>query len=88
MYLRENHNSVLGIREYVLKSNSYFKSVSERFVEGWLAGTEELETETVAHNNKTEEGSDNSDDKTEPVYNLFAYPAEDNFAGVNKVIIN
>jgi hypothetical protein len=34
-YLRENHNSVLGMREYALEAGGAFKAVNETFVEHW-----------------------------------------------------
>eukprot|EP01026_Neomeris_dumetosa_P051267 TRINITY_DN4507_c0_g1_i3.p1 TRINITY_DN4507_c0_g1~~TRINITY_DN4507_c0_g1_i3.p1 ORF type:complete len:788 (-),score=106.11 TRINITY_DN4507_c0_g1_i3:276-2639(-) len=65
-YLRENHNSVLGIREYTLQNNGTFEAVDEEWVQNWC---DQSQIETSA----------NSQDV---VYNLFAFPAEDNFAGV------
>eukprot|EP00210_Caulerpa_lentillifera_P000805 g779.t1 len=65
-YLRENHNSVLGMREYVLREGGGFESVAEETVEDWL------QTPATPSGNGL----------TSPVYNLFSYPAEDNFAGV------
>lgn len=65
-YLRVNHNSVLGIRQYALEHGAQYESVEAPWVESWLGegpGTREVE------------GS-------EAAYSLFAFPAEDNFAGV------
>lgn len=36
-YLRENHNSVLGIREYALQHGASFEAVTEDVVENWIA---------------------------------------------------
>ena len=66
-YLRENHNSVLGIREYVLKSGGRFEDITEEGVNAWMA-------ETPNEAPSKARGS--------PNYHLFAYPAEENFAGV------
>eukprot|EP01023_Acetabularia_acetabulum_P007645 TRINITY_DN13364_c0_g2_i1.p1 TRINITY_DN13364_c0_g2~~TRINITY_DN13364_c0_g2_i1.p1 ORF type:complete len:803 (-),score=148.34 TRINITY_DN13364_c0_g2_i1:249-2657(-) len=65
-YLRENHNSVLGIREYTLKHGGTFESVAEEWVQQWTSSGQKEDHAT----------------NDEVVYNLFAYPAEDNFAGV------
>eukprot|EP00201_Polytomella_parva_P019889 CAMPEP_0175045484 /NCGR_PEP_ID=MMETSP0052_2-20121109/4452_1 /TAXON_ID=51329 ORGANISM="Polytomella parva, Strain SAG 63-3" /NCGR_SAMPLE_ID=MMETSP0052_2 /ASSEMBLY_ACC=CAM_ASM_000194 /LENGTH=457 /DNA_ID=CAMNT_0016309027 /DNA_START=682 /DNA_END=2052 /DNA_ORIENTATION=- len=35
-YLRENHNSVLGVREYALQAGGAYEAVDEMFVEQWL----------------------------------------------------
>ncbi|GMH33807.1 hypothetical protein BSKO_01641 [Bryopsis sp. KO-2023] len=68
-YLRENHNSVLGIREYVLAKGATFQSIDERLVESWLH--KGIDIDDPAGGNGSGE-----------VANLFAFPAEDNFAGV------
>eukprot|EP00198_Chlamydomonas_reinhardtii_P005516 XP_001694852.1 predicted protein [Chlamydomonas reinhardtii] len=34
-YLRENHNSVLGVREYALQGGGAFQAVNETFVDRW-----------------------------------------------------
>lgn len=66
-YLRENHNSVLGVREYVLKSGGRYEDLTEDQVEAWI---------------QQENPPNSSSDASSPAYHLFAYPAEDNFAGV------
>lgn len=68
-YLRENHNSVLGIREYVLANGATFQSVDERLVGAWSRGERDIDSPAE----RTGKGE---------VHNLFAFPAEDNFAGV------
>ena len=35
-YLRENHNSVLGIRQYALEHGACYQSVDEAGVRNWL----------------------------------------------------
>lgn len=67
-YLRENHNSVLGMREYALLNGGTFKAVDEKSVEQWLKDEGDLLVQ-----GPFSEGM--------PVHSLFAYPAEDNFAG-------
>jgi len=67
-YLRENHNSVLGVREYVLQSGGQFEDLTEEQVDQWISQTEQM-------------ASPETTSKT-PTYHLFAYPAEENFAGV------
>lgn len=78
-YLRENHNSVLGMREYALEAGGSFKAVNETFVEAWVRDEE------CGSNLIRLQGSDGAVRHMEgdegPVYNLFAFPAEDNFAG-------
>ena len=62
----QNHNSVIGIREYAKREGKGFRNVDE----------EDL-------NEIHEEVNENRFDK--PIhkpFSLFAYPAEDNFAGV------
>eukprot|EP00884_Botryococcus_braunii_P001647 jgi/Botrbrau1/11483/Bobra.0360s0010.1 len=70
-YLRENHNSVLGMREYAVLHGGKYRALSELQVEAWLQRDVGLDT--------LDEGDALSSDFT---YNLFAFPAEDNFAGV------
>lgn len=69
-YLRENHNSVLGVREYALQHGARFQSVDEESVWSWVNGNGALHTPTEEEEPET------------CAYNLFAYPPEDNFAGV------
>eukprot|EP00803_Ostreobium_quekettii_P001179 evm.model.scf_2321.2 EVM.evm.TU.scf_2321.2 scf_2321:18238-20607(-) len=69
-YLRENHNSVLGVRSYALDHGATFQSMDEAGIAGWVDG------DMVPDTN----GSGSDVEKC--TYNLFAFPAEDNFAGV------
>ena len=39
-YLRENHNSVLGMREYALDKGGHFQAMNETAVEAWIAEEE------------------------------------------------
>ncbi|KAL7722865.1 Molybdenum cofactor sulfurase [Entamoeba marina] len=79
MYLRQNHNSVLGIREYALQQNATFKTVTAEALNS--PKCEELFTGSC---NDVPFTSTKPTLTTPPndVYNLFAFPALDNFAGV------
>lgn len=70
-YTRENHNSVLGIREYALQRKARFQAVEEEWVEDWIAGHKEDD-----HFVHPAAGTPSA-----PVHSLFAFPAEENFAG-------
>eukprot|EP00192_Tetraselmis_astigmatica_P006998 CAMPEP_0117665662 /NCGR_PEP_ID=MMETSP0804-20121206/9940_1 /TAXON_ID=1074897 /ORGANISM="Tetraselmis astigmatica, Strain CCMP880" /LENGTH=786 /DNA_ID=CAMNT_0005473111 /DNA_START=68 /DNA_END=2428 /DNA_ORIENTATION=- len=76
VYLRENHNSVLGQREYALKSGASFQAVDEDWVDTWLyhGGMDSSDLEEDDQNGQAHQ--------SEPTYHLFAFPGEDNFAGV------
>jgi hypothetical protein len=67
------------MREYALEAGGTFKAVNETFVEAWAAGEE------CGSNRLALQGPDGAVRQLEgqdgPVYNLFAFPAEDNFAG-------
>lgn len=60
---------MLGIREYALDRGAAYTSVEEGWVADWLSNREALQDPPPR-----EDG--------QPTYSLFAYPAEDNFAGV------
>jgi molybdenum cofactor sulfurtransferase len=70
-YTRENHNSVLGIREYALAREARFQAVEEDWVTEWLCRGQEDGRLTHPGNGTT----------ADPTYSLFAYPAEENFSG-------
>ncbi|KAG1671558.1 hypothetical protein FOA52_011280 [Chlamydomonas sp. UWO 241] len=74
-YLRENHNSVLGIREYARSNGATFQAVDEAHVESWVSSSS-VSSADASMPPPSSTGSG------EPIYSLFAYPAEDNFAGV------
>eukprot|EP00917_Polyrhabdina_sp_WS-2016_P024928 GHVP01053768.1.p1 GENE.GHVP01053768.1~~GHVP01053768.1.p1 ORF type:complete len:515 (-),score=93.47 GHVP01053768.1:70-1593(-) len=65
-YLRDNHNSVLGIREYVVSKGGAFKSFSEAEIKKILASRKE---------------EHKINDEFAEVSCLFAYPLKDNFGG-------
>lgn len=62
LYTKYNHNSVLGIRQYVLNANATFKPIE------WPPQIDEIRkiSQTLPSNNM----------------NLFAFPLEENFAGM------
>ncbi|KXZ42547.1 hypothetical protein GPECTOR_136g630 [Gonium pectorale] len=70
-YLRENHNSVLGIREYALQAGGTFQAVNESFVDRWAMRGDSAGDHAPANTRFPS-----------PTYSLFTFPAEDNFAGV------
>lgn len=70
-YTRENHNSVLGVREYALQHGARFQAVEADWVEDWISGHKES-VEFVHPRNGTAD---------EPTMSLFAFPAEENFSG-------
>jgi len=64
VYLRENHNSVLGQREYALAHGATFKAVDEEWVDDWVE-TEEEEVEMDIF------ATDGMGNTLVPAYNLF-----------------
>jgi molybdenum cofactor sulfurtransferase len=93
-YLRQNHNSVLGVREYTIEHGGQYHSLSEDQVNGIFEYASEIKQQPVVpvdiaadldgasavpHNCPADEMNKAHD---ELVYNLFSFPAEDNFAGV------
>ncbi|ELP94449.1 molybdenum cofactor sulfurase, putative [Entamoeba invadens IP1] len=79
MYLRQNHNSVLGIREYALEQGAEFKSVTEEELN--LEGCDDLFSEKC-EGIPTVLRKPTLTKYPTTVYSLFAYPALENFAGV------
>ena len=70
-YTRENHNSVLGIREYALQHSARFQAVEQDWVEDWISGHKESDKFVHPHDGTADE----------PTMSLFAFPAEENFSG-------
>lgn len=66
-YLRINHNSVIGIREYAVENGAHFKALSEN------------EVSKILYERRKE---NKKNDLSSLTSCLFAYPAKDNFAGV------
>ncbi|EKE39067.1 hypothetical protein ENUP19_0061G0112 [Entamoeba nuttalli] len=79
MYLRQNHNSVLGIREYALEQGAEFKTVTEE--ELTSEGCENLFDEKCDGIPKVLR-KPTLTEYPNKVYNLFAFPGTENFAGV------
>lgn len=79
-YLRENHNSVLGIRGYAEAKGARAVMMTEEEVERWL---DDGDGESSSDNDFDDENSLSSSSQDEKrVFSLFAYPALDNFSGV------
>eukprot|EP00922_Rhytidocystis_sp_ex-Travisia-forbesii_P065421 GHVS01097215.1.p1 GENE.GHVS01097215.1~~GHVS01097215.1.p1 ORF type:complete len:867 (+),score=60.91 GHVS01097215.1:229-2829(+) len=72
-YLRVNHNSVLGIREYATHKKAEFRALYEQEIEDILTKREQ--------EHKTKGAVLKAEDKLEKPYCLFAFPAKDNFCG-------
>jgi len=81
VYLRQNHNSVLGIREIALDQGASFEPIPESEMSDGtcseLFGGSPCQSGSAAHKKSVL-----LTDFPESTYNLFAYPALDNFAGV------
>lgn len=67
-YIQENHNSVLGIRQFAGDHGAHFHVVTEKDM---------CELPYQSYNKKQDEDKDK-----ETIYNLFAFPAEENFSGM------
>lgn len=67
------------MREYALEAGGSFKAMNETFVEAWVrdeeCGSNQLQLQGPDGAVRHLEGEEG------PVYHLFAFPAEDNFAG-------
>ena len=79
VYLRQNHNSVLGIREVAMDQGAQFLAIPEAEMADdkcnhFFGGAPCAAGKTRRHVLLTE--------FPETTYNLFAFPAEDNYAGV------
>ncbi|KAK8817387.1 hypothetical protein WA556_003280, partial [Blastocystis sp. ATCC 50177/Nand II] len=72
-YLAENHNSVLGIREYAYRFGSGFRVLNEEDLPKDEACAFKCEGDLKQMYGKVDKNY---------TYSLFAFPAEDNFAGV------
>lgn len=98
-YLRVNHNSVLGIRQYALEHGAQYMSVEEPWVQQWLRDddTQHQQAQNGAVHAAAQQqqengvgvevGGDSDKEKQGMSYSLFAFPAEDNFAGVKVCVI-
>ncbi|KAL3333767.1 hypothetical protein AABB24_033701 [Solanum stoloniferum] len=83
MYSMENHNSVLGIREYALSKGAAAFAVD--IEEGTHVGESESPKSnlklTQHHIQRRNEGGVLKEGMTGNAYNLFAFPSECNFSG-------
>ena len=78
MYLRQNHNSVLGIREYAIEQGAEFKTVTAEELNS--EGCEDLFSDQCDGIPKALRKPTLTEYPSE-VYNLFAFPATENFSG-------
>eukprot|EP00727_Mastigamoeba_balamuthi_P011134 m51a1_g6643 putative molybdenum cofactor sulfurase (584) ;mRNA; f:112609-114495 len=80
VYLRQNHNSVLGIREVAIDHGARFQAIPEEEM------NEDVCNRIIGGNPckgpATTKRTVMLTPFPEKTYNLFAFPAEDNFAGV------
>jgi hypothetical protein len=70
VYTRTNHNSVLGIGAYAAAAGAELLPQTDDGMEAWVASLEQQQQQQ------------DSTAGSAPTYNLLAYPAEDNYAGV------
>jgi molybdenum cofactor sulfurtransferase len=70
-YLRESHNSVVGIRQYVLDKGGRFHTLSVDDVTQLL----------FSHTTKDTQNDVESIKNEPPIFSLFAFPAQCNFSG-------
>ncbi|KAL3503734.1 hypothetical protein ACH5RR_038183 [Cinchona calisaya] len=83
MYSMENHNSVLGIREYALNQGAAALAVDiEETVEHGESRSPKSAIRIFQHNElRRSERRLSKEDPTCGIYNLFAFPSECNFSG-------
>ena len=79
-YLRENHNSVLGIREYAKAAGAAFESYTEAEVERWLAGDDSADSRATDPRDLSALAR-SAGLQGPKAFHLFAYPAQENYAG-------
>lgn len=86
VYLRQNHNSVLGIREVALDQGATFEPIPESEMSDGtcneLFGGSPCAAGAAGAGGSTHRKKVLLTDFPDSTYNLFAYPALDNFAGV------
>ncbi|KAJ4975209.1 hypothetical protein NE237_000315 [Protea cynaroides] len=84
MYTIENHNSVLGIREYALNQGAVACAVDvEDQQNNGLARKDGSTIKVVQYPSQRRNGARLQDESPgDDVYNLFAFPSECNFSGV------
>ncbi|XP_042007194.1 molybdenum cofactor sulfurase-like isoform X2 [Salvia splendens] len=84
MYTMENHNSVLGIREYALRQGAAAIAVDiEDITESDAMSGKKSGIKIVPHTvQRRGEADCGKIDETSETYNLFAFPSECNFSGL------
>ncbi|KAG6405172.1 hypothetical protein SASPL_132758 [Salvia splendens] len=84
VYTMENHNSVLGIREYALRQGSAAIAVDiEDITESDAMSDRKSGIKIVPHTvQRRGEADFGKIDETSETYNLFAFPSECNFSGL------
>ncbi|KAL4200828.1 hypothetical protein AMTRI_Chr02g255600 [Amborella trichopoda] len=84
MYTMENHNSVLGIREYALNQGSKAVAVDiEQLNEcGGQSDADVYATRKYFHPPQRRDPKLSKEMSNETLYNLFAFPSECNFSGI------
>ncbi|KAM0950783.1 putative molybdenum cofactor sulfurtransferase [Dioscorea sansibarensis] len=85
MYTMENHNSVLGIREYALEKGATALAIDIEMVEypSMQSKTHEPRFQFLKHSlQRRAEAKSSSSDLNGCTYNLFAFPSECNFSGM------
>lgn len=84
-YLEQSHNSVLGVREFCLQKGGEFCALAEQDVEQGRCAACARKTEAddrIAPLHQHQHQQKEQNDSGPRPYNLFAFPAEDNFSGV------
>ncbi|XP_015882118.3 molybdenum cofactor sulfurase isoform X1 [Ziziphus jujuba] len=85
MYTMENHNSVLGIREYALDqgASAFAIDIEEETVHHKLSNGSAASMGALQHQvQRRNEARFPENEPTGNVYNLFAFPSECNFSGL------
>ncbi|KAJ0975831.1 hypothetical protein J5N97_017796 [Dioscorea zingiberensis] len=85
MYTMENHNSVLGIREYALEKGATALAVDIEEVEhpNVRSRIHDSHYKFLKHSpQRRAEAKSSCSDLNGPTYNLFAFPSECNFSGI------
>eukprot|EP01105_Mastigella_eilhardi_P014111 TRINITY_DN3208_c0_g1_i1.p1 TRINITY_DN3208_c0_g1~~TRINITY_DN3208_c0_g1_i1.p1 ORF type:complete len:544 (-),score=156.52 TRINITY_DN3208_c0_g1_i1:81-1712(-) len=74
-YLLQNHNSVLGIRQYAVHKGAEFRALADYQVNEYFTAEEDAGADDII-------GPAARAQEHDVKFNLFAFPAEDNFEGV------
>lgn len=85
MYTMENHNSVLGIREYALSKGAaaFAVDVEDNVNRGGASGGQEARVKLSPHaTQRRNEAKILEEEPSGNAYNLFAFPSECNFSGL------